>query len=197
MAVWTLISILFLPPLATRKCPIPIYRPELQEDPGNRDWCLPPQVLCRNREHPACDHNSCAWVKKIKPIDTIPITPPTQKGSVVLGLQLLFSGFVIVCDSPLKCCQSPQVWAAALPGILAGSGTCPWDEPQNDPHTRSGPISSAAKCIALSILLLPLSFDLFWVGKFWIQTSVALVHNPRTWEAETWGLLQGWGQPRQ
>lgn len=128
MAIRMLISILFLPPLATRKCRIPIYSPELsflQEDPADRDWCLPPQVLCRNRERPTCEHDSCAWVKKPKPIGTIPTTPPTQKGSVVLGLQPLFSGLVIVCDSPLKCCQSPHFWSAALPKILAGSGICP------------------------------------------------------------------------
>lgn len=189
MAIRMLISSLFLPTLATRKCLIPIYSPELsflQEDPADRDWCLPPQVLCRNRERPTCEHDSCAWVKKPKPIGTIPTTPPTQKGSVVLGLQPLFSWLVIVCDSPLKCCQSPHFWSAALPKILAGSGICPRAETQNGPHTRSGPISSAAKCAALGILQLPLGFGLFWVGKFWIQTSVALVHNPSTWEAETW-----------
>lgn len=199
-AIWTLTSILFSPPLATRKCPIPIYRPELsflREDPADRDWCLPPQVLCRNRERPTCEHDSCAWVKTPKPIDTLPITPPTRKGSVVLGLQLLFSGLGIVCDFPLTCCQSAHSWSAALPGILAGRGTCLWAEPQNCPHTRSNLLSSAAKCTALSVLQLPLGFHLFWVGKFWIQTSVALVHNPSPWEADTWGCLQVWGQHRQ
>lgn len=47
-----------------------------------------------------CDPVSCAWVKKKKKkaINTIPITPPTQDGFAVLGLQLLFLGPIIVCN---------------------------------------------------------------------------------------------------
>lgn len=58
--------------------------------------------------------------KEPKPINTIPIMPPTQKGFVVLGLRLLFLGPVIVCDFPLRFCQSPHFSSAALPRIPAG-----------------------------------------------------------------------------